>query len=243
MTVTDDMPVPAHQHSGGENLEVMLEAENYNNYLRSLVARYAGSASSALDFGAGIGTFSDSPGLSPGMIQCVEPDESARQALAARGFPVHASLESIEENSIDYAFSLNVLEHIEDDAAALQALHARLRPGGCLFIYVPAFMSLYTSMDSHVGHCRRYRLGELKKRLTDAGFSIASSGYADALGFFATLFLKLFDGDEPAPLNPRLVRWYDRIVFPVSRLLSVLLRPIVGKNAWAVALKRDREGI
>ena len=233
------MHVPAHQHSGGENLEVMLEAENYNNYLRGLVARHAASAKTALDFGAGIGTFSDSPGLPAEMIQCVEPDESARQALAARGFPVHASLESIEEKSIDYAFSLNVLEHIEDDAAALRALHARLKPGGRLFIYVPAFMSLYTSMDSHVGHHRRYRLGELRKRLTNAGFVIESSGYADALGYFATLLLKLFDGDQPAPLNPRLVRWYDRAVFPVSRLLSVLLRPVVGKNAWAVALKHD----
>ena len=219
----------------------MLEAVNYNRYLRGLVARYAASATTAMDFGAGIGTFSDSPGLPPQSIHCVEPDASARATLAARGFPVHASLEGVDEQSIDFAFSLNVLEHIEDDAAALRHLHTRLKPGGRLFIYVPAFMSLYTSMDRHVGHCRRYRLGELKNRLASAGFDVESSGYADALGFLATLVLKLFDSNEPAPLNPRMVRLYDRVFFPVSRLLSFFLRPVLGKNVWALAVKSDRQ--
>lgn len=219
----------------------MLEAENYNSYLRGLVAKHANGAATALDFGAGLGTFSDSPGLPPNCIRCVEPDQAARNALARRGFETHASLATVEDRSVDYAFSLNVLEHIEDDLAALGNLHDKLKSGGRLFVYVPAFMALFTSMDRHVGHHRRYRLAELKARLAEAGFSVVSSGYTDALGFFATLALRIFDKNEPTPLSPRLVRLYDRVFFPLSRLLSVLLRPVLGKNAWAVAVKIDEK--
>jgi len=130
-----------------------------------------------------------------------------------------------------------VLEHIEDDAAALADLYRLLAPGGRLFVYVPAFAALFTSMDSHVGHHRRYRLTGLVKLVEDAGFVVDKSAYTDALGFFATLAFKLFDKREPAPLNPKLVRLYDRVFFPLSRLISVPLAKILGKNVFVVAHK------
>ena len=136
-----------------------------------------------------------------------------------------------------YVFSLNVLEHIEDDAAALGDLFRVLRPGGRLFVYVPAFNSLFTSMDAHVGHHRRYRLRELVHMIRGAGFLVEKSAYTDALGFFATLAYKLFDKPEPAPLNPKLVRFYDRLIFPLSRLFSIPLAKVLGKNVYVVARK------
>ena len=41
------------QPFGGENLEVMTEARNYNNYLRMLIRQFGADADAALDFGAG----------------------------------------------------------------------------------------------------------------------------------------------------------------------------------------------
>ena len=72
--------------------------------------------------------------------------------------------------SFNYIYTLNVLEHIEDDAAALRSLHAKLTDGGKLLIYVPAFPVLYTSMDAKVGHVRRYTRDTLMTRVTAAGF-------------------------------------------------------------------------
>ena len=223
--------------SGGENLEVMREAENYNLWLREQVRTHGIGATHVLDFGAGIGTFSDAAGVPHANVRCVEPDAASRTVLNDRGFAASADLDDIEEQSIDYAFTLNVLEHIEDDDDAVRRLYSKLRPGGRIFVYVPAFACLFTSMDHHVGHVRRYRLPGLVALLEGAGFRIEQRGYADPLGFFATLLMKLFDSDEPAPLNPGLVRAYDRLAFPLSRLLTWPFSRVLGKNVYVVATR------
>ncbi len=227
--------VERQPHSGGENLEVMQEAVRYNRYLRELVRRNAGFAETALDFGAGIGTFSSAVDLPPARVHCVEPDARARDVLSDQGYQVHADLSDVDDAAVQYVFSLNVLEHIENDAAALANLHRVLEPGGRLFLYLPAFNLLFTSMDAHVGHHRRYRLSGIKKLLLQAGFEVEKKAYADALGFFATLAFKLVGSSEPAPLNPRIVRLYDRYCFPLSRALSVPLAGVLGKNLYVVA--------
>jgi len=222
---------------GGENLEVMAEAQNYNKFLCDLVCRYSGDADSVVDFGAGIGTFSGCLGLPPQDVHCVETEATSRQAIVQKGFNAYSDISELQRGGTPYVFSLNVLEHIEDDAAALGDLFRVLRPGGRLFVYVPAFNSLFTSMDAHVGHHRRYRLRGLVHMIKHAGFVVEKSAYTDALGFFATLLFKIFDKPEPAPLNPGLVRFYDRLIFPLSRCLSVPLAKILGKNLFVVARK------
>lgn len=231
---------PLHEHSGGENLEVMRDAHKYNRYLRQLIRQYSGAAGTALDFGAGIGTFSDSLDIPNEHVYCIEPDESSRAFLAGKGHQPYADLQCLDDAIIDYVFTLNVLEHIEDDAAALGEIHRVLKPGGRLMIYVPAFMLLYSSMDAHVGHHRRYRMQGLHNLVLQAGFKVEKQRYTDALGFFATLAFKLFDGPEPAPLNPRTVGFYDRYLFPLSRLMSVPLARVLGKNLLMVASKPGR---
>jgi len=221
--------------SGGENLEVMREARNYNRYLRCLIRRHAEDHDRVLDFGAGIGTFSDAIPVDSQRMHCVETDPASRRRLDARGYNTHADLADVADASISYAFTLNVLEHIEDDGAVARELYRVLRPGARLLVYVPAFPVLFTSMDRHVGHLRRYRLRGLRKLLHDAGFVVEKAAYADCLGFPATLAYRLADGDVPRPLNSSLVRLYDRFLFPVSRLLSIPLARIVGKNVYAVA--------
>lgn len=224
---------------GGENLEVMREATNYNEWLRSLVRKFGDGADTAVDFGAGLGTFSDALGDERQGLRCVEPEAASRAVLESRGFDTCADLSEIPDASVAYAYTLNVLEHIDDDVGTLRELERILEPGGRLFVYVPAFELLFTSMDRHVGHHRRYRIGQLESRIESAGFVVQKSAYADVLGFFATLALKLFDKPEPAPLSPGLVRFYDRFLFPLSRLMSVPCAKLLGKNVYVVALKPE----
>jgi SAM-dependent methyltransferase len=141
----------------------------------------------------------------------------------------------LENDAFDFAYTLNVLEHIEDDAAALAALHARLRPGGRLLVYVPAFQVLYGPMDRRVGHLRRYRRLDLVRRVRAAGFTIEKSRYADSIGFFAALAFRLLRSDSTGDLERSHVRLYDRLVFPLSLALDLLCRPFFGKNVTVVA--------
>jgi hypothetical protein len=129
-----------------------------------------------------------------------------------------------------------VLEHIEDDASCVAAWYAKLKPGAPLLLYVPAFMVLYSEMDRRIGHYRRYRRRPLAALVRQAGFQIERSVYVDSLGFFASLGLRFFDRSGGV-LNPRTVRLYDRLGFPLSRLMDAAAGPFFGKNVLIRAVK------
>jgi 2-polyprenyl-3-methyl-5-hydroxy-6-metoxy-1,4-benzoquinol methylase len=107
----------------------------------------------------------------------VEPDESscavARQRVAAmgRGEVRQASVADLGDERFDLVCAFEVLEHIEDDAAALTEWAGRLRPGGWLLLSVPAHQRRYGPADELVGHFRRYDPDVLAALLRDHGFT------------------------------------------------------------------------
>ena len=77
-----------------------------------------------------------------------------------------------EDETIDFIYSLNVLEHIEDDKKAISECFRVLKTGGhCLFV-VPRGNKLYDYFDEVMFHKRRYAREELKQKCKGAGFSI-----------------------------------------------------------------------
>ena len=222
--------------SGVENLEILAEARRYNAFLAALVARHARGARHILDFGAGIGTFAAALAAAGQRPLCLEPDAALAGRLAAQGFAVVHGLEEVEEASLDCVYTLNVLEHIADDAAALAAIRARLRPGGRLLVYVPAFDILFSAMDRHVGHLRRYRRKPLAALVERAGFAVERAEYVDCLGFPAALAYRVLAGPGGV-LNPRSVRLYDALLFPASRALDPVLGRWFGKNVCLSAIR------
>lgn len=77
-----------------------------------------------------------------------------------------------ENDSIDFIYSLNVLEHIEDDEKTISECFRTLRPGGyCLFV-VPRGDKLYDYFDEMLFHKRRYAKGELNRKCKNAGFRV-----------------------------------------------------------------------
>jgi SAM-dependent methyltransferase len=221
-------------YTGIDNLEVMREAQNYNRYLQSLVEHHAGGASRVVDFGAGSGTFAI-PCMAAGLdVTAVEPDGRLRAHLEQAGITAVADVAALPDETFHYAYTLNVLEHIENDVEALRALRAKLAPKARLFVYVPAFPVLFSSMDAKVGHVRRYTRRTLTASLRAAGFDIRTMCYVDSLGFAATLLFKAID-DGKGNVNRRLLRVYDRLAFPVSRIVDTLTHRWLGKNLMALA--------
>jgi SAM-dependent methyltransferase len=227
---------PDYEYEGAEILQLGNVLPNYNRSIAVMACRYAAGARDVLDFGAGIGTLSQSVrelGLTP---ICLEPDARQRAELERRGFQTASALADVGDASLDFIYSSNVLEHIEDDVATLVDLRRKLRPGGRLFLYVPAFQSLYSSMDRAVGHHRRYERGSLGQKLRDAGFEVEDSYYADFLGYFVTRLFKAI-GNDTGKINPFTLMVYDRAVFPVGQLIEKLGRVPLGKNIVAIARK------
>lgn len=74
------------------------------------------------------------------------------------------------------ALLLDLLEHVEDDAALLASVVARLRPGGRMLITVPAWPALFSAHDRALHHLRRYTPAALRARLLGAGLLVDESG-------------------------------------------------------------------
>lgn len=83
----------------------------------------------------------------------------------------------IADNSISAITLLDVLEHIDEDEEFLIECYRILKPGGTIFITVPAVQSLYSEFDREVGHFRRYSLKQLTEKTKGAGFTIEYSSY------------------------------------------------------------------
>jgi SAM-dependent methyltransferase len=112
----------------------------------------------------------------------------------------------------DGVVMLNVLEHIEDDDAAIHQIFRILRPGGVACIEVPGGPSLFDLYDRILQHYRRYRMRELTARLEKAGFEVVERSH---LGFF--VFPAFW-------AVKKLNRRYDRL--PVSQQKARVLQNI-----------------
>ena len=230
----------ASQAQGGVRYAGRLELQqtealrNYNRFICGLF-RKAYQGGIILDFGAGIGTLAD--GMSDlGQIVCIEVDPEQSEVLRAKGYTVLASVDSLEDDSVSFVYSSNVLEHLEDDLGALRAIHGKMRAGGRLALFVPAFESIWTALDDRVGHRRRYTREGLAAVVARSGFRVEQARYADSIGFLLALLFRLV-GSKDGSLNTTHLIIFDRVIFPISRAMDMICRRWFGKNVYLVARK------
>ena len=222
-------------YTGLDNLDVMKIAKRYNKFLANEILKYDTGANKILDFGAGIGTFSSA--FNNQNLILVEPDKALRNSLEKDGYQAYPDLSKIDNDSLDFIYSLNVLEHIKDDIDSLKELSSKLKTGGQILLYVPAFQSLYSSMDRKLHHYRRYKKKDIIKVMEDVSFEIEEAVYVDSLGYLATLIYKIV-GSREGNLNPTLLKIYDRFFFPISRALDKIgFNRFIGKNLLILAYR------
>ena len=136
-------------------------------------------------------------------------------------------------------FTINVLEHIEDDATAIANLVDVLKPGGHLLISVPALMLLYNDLDRLAGHCRRYTTRRLQDLLSDQPVEIVRLSYFNPIGGLGWLAnrLKRYDSLNDAAVNGQ-IALFDKYIVPVSRALDPLSRGFFGQSVTCIARRR-----
>ena len=190
-----------------------------------------------LEFGAGTGSLAEiwrnRYHTSP---ICFEIDPSLASMLRSKGFECIDSLDSVEQN-VDFVYTSNVLEHIENDLDALKSIRKSIKPGGRLAIYVPALPMLFSDLDRKVGHFRRYKKKELISKVQAAGFTVEKCFYSDSIGVLASFALILVGFRNKSGLgSKRSMIFYDRIIYPISKTLDrFVFRNIIGKNLFLFA--------
>ena len=124
------------------------------------------------------------------------------------------------EGPFDVVTLLDVLEHIDDDRAALDAIHRRLAPEGLLLLNVPALSWLWSGHDVVLHHKRRYHLEPLLALLEERRFKILRASY------WTTALLPLVMAQRLASKLRRKEATYDVRVpaRPVNRLLSGVMQ-------------------
>jgi SAM-dependent methyltransferase len=185
------------------------------------IRRYFPRTLSILEIGCGTGSVA-------GAIGSALPDAriTAGELLldglqrARRRFP-HVDFMQMDakrmpfDAEFDLIGAFDVIEHLDDDSAALREIRAAVRPGGGVLITVPQHPSLWSAFDDSSHHRRRYTRKELASKLHAAGLTVVR------MTSFASMVLPLMI------ISRRLPQRFDperelRVPPAANRVLSLL---------------------
>jgi SAM-dependent methyltransferase len=145
------------------------------------------------------------------------------------------------DRSFDFVLATDVIEHVDDDSAALCELARVLRPSGKALISVPAFESLWGLQDVVAHHKRRYRLRPLLRKMQAAGLVPRRYYYFNYL-LFAPIWLarRLIDllgvkRNSEAEFNSPFINRCLSAVFAVDTASAPILRLPFGVSILVVA--------
>ena len=149
--------------------------------LRSVTDRFVPAGGALLDVGCGTGFFIESV-ADRYEAWGVDPSPTAVEMCHQRGLErvVEGSaydLSAVNGRRFDAVTFLDVLEHLDEDARALQEAMRVLRPGGVVIATVPAFMFLWSGHDVVNHHRRRYRMAQLGALFRAAGLTLERLTY------------------------------------------------------------------
>lgn len=188
-----------------------------------------------LNVGCGSGEYNAAASAMGLRVTACEPEAEAF-ALARSSAPTgvevrQCGLLELESEPADYLVMHDVLEHIEDDAAAVAKVNSLLVRGGIAVISVPAYQWLFGRHDVELGHYRRYTRSNLRA-LFERDFRIeATRYYGAALIPVALWFSKITKKPYPVAsagkgFTRQAMRWVcqleSRVPMPMGT--SVLLR-------------------
>ncbi|WP_242097865.1 MULTISPECIES: class I SAM-dependent methyltransferase [unclassified Sphingomonas] len=157
--------------------------------LADYLTRYAALPAEARILEIGCGTGHNLPMLGTfGTVDAIEIDPAARAIASERlGKPVGdaplPALTGVERGAYDLVAVLDVVEHIEDDVAALAAMATCLKPGGKILIAVPAHQWMWSAHDVVNHHHRRYSRATLSAAIVRAGLTPTRLTYFNSLLF------------------------------------------------------------
>jgi SAM-dependent methyltransferase len=238
--------------------EVIAEAEPRSFWFRarnrlivSTLRRHFPSAQSLLEVGCGTGFVLSALREAFPELRLVGVELFAEGLEVARRRLPDVELVQVDaarmpyEEEFDVVGAFDVLEHVEDDVAALQAIRKAMRPAGGAVLLVPQHPRLWSRMDNLAGHARRYTRRELLRKVRAAGLEPV-----EATSFVSTLLPAMVVSravrrllrrpyDPVAELRPAgFNRFFERVLDGERRLIERGVSLPVGGSLLVVARRR-----
>lgn len=185
-----------------------------------LLERAAAPGKKVLDIGCGTGLFSKMLTEQGYEVTSLDSNQLALDYSRKRGLSNLVTGDALKlpfpDNSFDAAFALDILEHIDDDRAAVAEWQRVLKPCGILIVFVPAFRFLWGPQDEKLEHKRRYTKKILRDKLENFLF-------VEKISYFNTLlFLPVLLSRYLFRLFPRLLKNKDELDITNKALNSFL---------------------
>jgi glycosyltransferase involved in cell wall biosynthesis/phospholipid N-methyltransferase len=167
--------------AGHSVLDALSFVPEFNRWMADTISPYVGNK--VLEIGAGMGNMTRHlcPRRKSYIATDVNPEYGDHLRNLFRHRPsVHVykldatSPEDFQPfvQQMDTVVCLNVLEHIENDGAALRSIRTTLEPDGRLILLVPNDPTAYGTIDKEIGHHRRYTRAQVRKLLADSGYEV-----------------------------------------------------------------------
>lgn len=139
------------------------------------------------------------------------------------------------QHKYDTVILLNVIEHLKNDAKAVENCHFLLKAGGNLIVLAPAYNFLYSKLDKAIGHYRRYSAASLASLFNKKAFEMVCSQYFNLLGAGGWLFFNRIMRKKKIEGNSMAL--FDKMV-PLAKSLDHLTGHKAGLSAIAVGKKK-----
>ena len=212
---------------GSHILARLSRAPRFNAWLADTIKPYCGE--SVLEIGSGVGNIAKklmprahyvASDINPLYLQTLSNLGADRPYMKVTYCDVTDVKSFPEGEQFETVISLNVIEHIDDDRAALNNIKSRLAPGGRAIVLVPQGPGNFGTLDEVLGHKRRYTRESLANLARNCGFEVR-----DILEFNRV-------GSAAWYLNGRLLRrrsfglgqiWVLNLLTPVMRRLDAIL--------------------
>jgi len=169
----------ATDEHGGEILDRLTRAPRFTRWMADVIDPYIGDR--VLEVGAGTGNMSVNlmprsiywaTDVNPSYLEYLVTMRSTRPYMRVAHTDAMDGTTFPTGQQFDTVVCLNVVEHVEDDVAALRNIRNALEPGGRAVVLVPCGPGLYGTLDEVLGHFRRYTEKQLRDVAVEAGFRV-----------------------------------------------------------------------